>query len=71
MTSGPSGKHAVYRRSVSSDKWPFIDRAAWKLADGTGSALARRLLEEAVTDTDKAIETCRRIAAALSKRSET
>lgn len=73
MSSGPSGRNITPRRQVSSLHWPLIDRAALKLGDGTGAALVRRLLNETIDDTEKAVETCRRIRAAIArdKRSET
>lgn len=73
MSSGPSGTHRTPRRWVGIDHWPLIDQAALKLGDGTGPALVRRLLTETIDDTEKAVETCRRIraASARDKRSET
>lgn len=76
MTSGPSGKsgkNTTPRRQVGCQHWPLIDRAAIRLGDGSGASLVRRLLEETITDATTALETCRRIHAAVSKdrRSET
>ena len=71
MTSGPSGKHTTERRKVGSEHWRNFDRAAMKLGTGTGTILARQLIDATITDTDEAIAICRRIQLALKRRSET
>ena len=59
------GKHQTPRRFVGSQHWEALDSAALSLGDGHGVRLVSRLVEETLTDTRKAADTCRRIKRAL------